>query len=97
MHASLLRLGLVPLPRVECSIEIEVLLLCTTAGLVENADEGTISSSSSSVAAAAAAAAATNEGEGDGGNEVCTITEVRQQINLQHRQHRLVEDECNVM
>ena len=94
MHSSLLRLGLVPVPRVECSIEIEVLLLCTTAGLVENADEGTISSSSSSVAAAAAA---TNEGEGDGGNEVCTITEVREQINLQHRQHRLVEDECNVM
>ena len=32
MHASLLRLGLVPLPRVECAIEEVVVFLCTAMG-----------------------------------------------------------------
>ena len=34
MHASLLRLGLMPLPRVECTIEEEVVFLGTIVGLV---------------------------------------------------------------
>ena len=72
MHASLLRLGLVPLPRVECSIEEKIVLLCTMMGAatsattiaegdVESADEGTRS-----------AFATGDEGEGEGAIKVCT-------------------------
>ena len=72
MHASLLRLGLVPLPRVECSIEIEVVLLCTAVGLAHRVRvrlrmqmKGTI-----------LAAATINEAESEGGNKLWLMMNV---------------------
>ena len=60
MHASLLRLGLVPLPRVECSIEEKIVLLCTMMGAATSATtiaEGNVESA--------------DEGEGEGAIKVC--------------------------